>query len=589
MKNLIAIFVILPALVGASERRHWVFFRDKGVYTKFDIARLSEGYPQECVRRRARVGVSFDESDLPVFEEYIRSVEQAGGRIHTVSKWLNAVSINASPEVLAQIETFPFVRKITPVGWFYRGSPEEPVSAMPLRVDSIYGVSYNQLKSLDIPTLHYFGYTGRGIRIGVFDTGFNLQHRCFQRVNIIAAYDFVNNDTIVHNEPGVDAESQHNHGTMVLSLIAGYEPGYFIGGAYGADFILAKTEDISSETPLEEDNWIRAGEWAESLGVDIVTSSLGYWDWYVPSQMDGRTATITVGALRLARLGVLVCTANGNSGPGPVSIVAPADADSVISVGAIDMDDSVAVFSSRGPTADGRIKPDLVAPGVYVAVALPTGPSDYLLGSGTSFATPIMASLCALILQIHPDWQPMRVIEELKRTSTFTEEPNNDYGWGKPNAIFGSAREDSATYIYFLHQGWNLVSFPVYVRDGFRFPAQIGGFYAYNGRAYEEMDTLLVVGAGYFVLMERDTVVRVSGEPFRSVSILLHRGWNLIGGDISYHDERRVGINPRSAIYPGSLYLYDALEKRYRPAKGTGPTRGYWVLLNGDAVYMLGR
>src|SRR5206468_1153215 len=214
------------------------------------------------------------------------------------------------------------------------------------------------------------GVDGTGVRIGIFDSGFDTQNPAFTGIAVTAQYDFVFGDTIVRNEP-VDDPSAQGHGTAVWSLFAGDVPGRLHGVARGASYLLAKTEDVRSETRIEEDNYVAALEWADSIGVDVVSSSLGYLTFdngfsYTPSQLNGDVAVTSVAVESAAAKGILVVTAAGNSGPAFRSLVTPGDADSIITAGAEDSLGAIAAFSSRGPTADGRLKPDLTAPGVAV-------------------------------------------------------------------------------------------------------------------------------------------------------------------------------------------------------------------------------
>jgi len=236
-----------------------------------------------------------------------------------------------------------------------------------------------------------------------------------------------------------------------LSIIGGFKDGKLIGPAFDANFILAKTENTQSESPIEEDNWLAAAEWADSIGVDVTSTSLGYRDGfdfgftdYTAADMNGKTTIITKAADMLASKGVVVVNAAGNEGTRLAlqqnSLVAPADGDSVIAVGAVTTTGVLASFSSRGPTADGRIKPDVVATGVgvYFANGTPGATTGYFSGSGTSFSCPLTAGVAALILQKHPAWNPMQVREALRMTASNASSPNNNIGWGIINALAAS-------------------------------------------------------------------------------------------------------------------------------------------------------
>ncbi len=278
------------------------------------------------------------------------------------------------------------------------------------------------------------GVDGTGVRIAIFDGGFDTQNPAFAGITVTAQYDFVFGDTIVRNEPA-DDPSAHGHGTAVWSLFAGDVPGRLHGVARGAAYLLAKTEDVRSETRVEEDNFVAALEWADSIGVDIVSTSLAYLNFdngfrYTPSQLNGDVAVTTVASDLAAQRGILVVTAAGNSGPGARSIWTPADGDSVLAVGAEDSLGVLASFSSRGPTADGRIKPDFTAPGVDVCVV---SGSSVVRMNGTSFATPLLAASAALVKQLHPTMGPMALRDAFRRWAFNRAAPDTVRGWGRPD------------------------------------------------------------------------------------------------------------------------------------------------------------
>jgi len=250
-------------------------------------------------------------------------------------------------------------------------------------------------------------------------------------MNIIAMWDFVDNDPDV---------SGHSHGTATLSTIGGFKEGQLIGPAFGSDFILARTEDDNSETPVEEDNWIAALEWADSIGVDLTSTSLSYLDYdppypsYTWEDMDGNTALITIAADLAVGLGIFVVNSASNSGfnPSHNTLGAPADGDSVVAVGAVDGSGIRASFSSVGPTTDppGRIKPDLMAMGEGVYVARTSSPTSYGYSNGTSFSCPILAGASALLLEVDPSLTPIQLRELLKNTASQSNNPDNLNGWG---------------------------------------------------------------------------------------------------------------------------------------------------------------
>jgi hypothetical protein len=271
----------------------------------------------------------------------------------------------------------------------------------------------------------------------MMDAGFDLlSHQVFGSMNIIATWDFVNGDINVENHGDIGDGS---HGTSTLSLIGGFYEGQLIGPAFGADFILAKTENTESETPVEEDNWIAAMEWADSIGVDITSTSLSYTEFDPPFQgytwqdMDGNTARITIGADYAVKLGIFVVNSAGNYGYNSShnTLGAPADGDSVIAVGSVKSSGERSSFSSVGPTVDGRTKPDLMAMGSNNYVACNWFTSCYSdFGSGTSWSCPMLAGASALLLEVDPSLTPMELRDLLRNTASRSTNPDNLYGWG---------------------------------------------------------------------------------------------------------------------------------------------------------------
>ncbi len=313
-------------------------------------------------------------------------------------------------------------------------APPDPIPGL----GPFYGGAYRQVSIMGVPALHTAGLTGRSVIVCLLDVGFRKSHQAFQTARVIAERDFVMKDGNVQRDPTNPLDYSDYHGTACWSLLGGYRPGTLVGPAFGAEFILGKTEDDRSETPVEEDYWAAGIEWAESLGADVVSSSLGYTDWYRFADMDGRTAVTTKAANRATDLGVVVVNAAGNERTNAWGhIIAPADGFDVIAVGAVDAKRKIAGFSSPGPTADGRIKPEVCAMGVknFVAMSSPTsGDAAYAMGNGTSYATPLAAGVVALLLEAHPEWTVAQVRDALMSTADQAASPNNDYGWGIINA-----------------------------------------------------------------------------------------------------------------------------------------------------------
>ena len=419
---------------NSSQYLIWVTFTDKGNSLQKLYKSPEKVVSEKSLERRAKVlpkSELIDFTDLPVNQNYIKEVENLGFKVKQKSKWFNSISGYATQEMINKISELKFVRKIDDVKkYIKKGSTLEKTpneidqniykpnkSSSPSSLN--YGNSYDELNQIDVIAAHELGYTGQGVTICVLDAGVsNLSHEVFDRMRnnhqIIAMYDFVNHDSVIADQAD---SGEGSHGTYTLALIGGYKEGQLIGPAYDSKYILAKTENTASESTIEEDNWIAAVEWADSIGVDVTSTSLGYrYDmpndgdiYYSSEQMDGNTTIITIGADLAVKKGIVVVTAAGNEAiyhaKDQNTLVAPADGDSVITVGAVNIKGIRAGFSSFGPTADGRTKPDVMADGVnnYIPNATPGNTSDYIsYYSGTSFATPLVAGACAVILSANP-------------------------------------------------------------------------------------------------------------------------------------------------------------------------------------------
>jgi subtilisin family serine protease len=426
----------------------WIFFKDKGENLKEKISEIENKLPINSLKRRAKT-FPFQTNystfyDIPVNENYISSITNHLIKTRRISLWLNAISGDILISELYNLSAIPFISKIDIVLKSKINYSENLLqnNEMYFTKSSNYSLNYGnsllQCEQINVTALHDSGFNGSEINICVMDAGFNyLEHPAFQNIKIIDSYDFVNNDNNVDDETDFGSGS---HGTKTLSVLAAFDNKNMIGPAYGASFILAKTENSETETQIEEDNWIAAMEWAEyKYGIDISSTSLGYTffdngEGYDITELDGNTSVITKGAQIAASLGILVVNSAGNEGFGITTIMAPSDGDSVLAVGAVTADEIRSYFSSTGPTSDGRIKPDVMALGTNVYVASSVSP-DYAYSSGTSFSCPLVAGAAALLMQKNPSVTNMDIFNSLKNTASNSQNPNNEYGWGIINTL----------------------------------------------------------------------------------------------------------------------------------------------------------
>ncbi|MEW6366008.1 MAG: S8 family serine peptidase [Acidobacteriota bacterium] len=427
--------------VGASSvpdtEKYWVFFKDKGITSvRSALAARVRSLPPSVARRWERAGWHGDEGDLRVSREYVREVEGYGIPVLRESRWLNAISARLTSEQRRTVIGLRCVSEIVPVARYVRQNDQ--IEALATREDAAggaapygfnYGPSLHQWEMVQVPSMHDLGFQGSGVTICMMDTGFMKSHDVFSSTIVQDEYDFVFDDGNTEDE-AEDLPGAQGHGTGTWSLTGGKKNGRLIGASFGARFLLAKTEDIRSETVVEEDNWVAALEWADERGVDIVSSSLGYSDWYSPEDYDGNTAITSKVASQASKRGILVVNSAGNAGPALRTLNAPADAFGIISTGALNPSGPIAAFSSRGPTADGRTKPEVCAQGVNVLVASSFNSTAYGRGAGTSFSCPITAGAVGLLLSARQDWSPSQLREAVLTTATGASSPDNTYGWG---------------------------------------------------------------------------------------------------------------------------------------------------------------
>ena len=470
-KKTIFIFALFLTSINSysqekADTKYWIFFKDKGEFTPgIIIAPGSVAYEkgkellnERAVKRRLKVLSEenlIDFGDLPLAEEYISGIKTQGIDINARSRWLNGVSAYLTEAQLEKVRSLEYVVQIKAVNKLYKqksdNRKENNVLNSPPKNLLKYGNSFKQMETVNVPKVHNMNITGKGVLIASFDDGFDWKnHESLKNLNVKGEYDFINEDGNTFyekNQKYKDERNQGQHGTATLSSMSGYKEGKLIGPAFDSEILLAKTEYVPTETPMEEDFWLEAAEWAESKGADIITSSLIYKAYDSPyeknsysyNNYNGKTAITSIAAARAAYLGIVVCQAMGNyNQTTEPSLGSAADADSIISVGAITFSGEPASFTSNGPTSDGRTKPDVVAPGVYIYVAvveeISGNDSTYEYSNGTSFSTPITAGICALILSAHPELTPMEVRDAVRNTASLSNNPNNVLGWGIVNA-----------------------------------------------------------------------------------------------------------------------------------------------------------
>ncbi len=413
-----------------------VYFRDKGAADPSQY-NLSGLFSRRAVGRRARNGnPDPDMQDLPVNRDYLDQVTALGFTLHCTSRWMNSVLLKTeAPADTGPVSSLPFVSEVRLV--------KDPAAKGLFRDKLDLEPDQGGLSPYDRPmtminalSVHNSGFTGEGVEIAILDAGFTGADRIEslqplrQRLGIRGTYDFVKGNSFVYD--------YHYHGTAVMSVLAGSVPDLLSGSAPGASYWLLRTEDPETEFPAEEDYWATGAEFADSAGADIISSSLGYFNFddpsmnYKYSDLDGRSAFVTRVADMAASRGMLVVNSAGNERDSYwIHIIAPADGESVIAVGAVDGDKIISDFSSAGPSYDGRVKPDVVAQGVSVPVQF--DPGIVSRAAGTSFSCPVISGLCACVLQAVPAAMPADIITAVRSAADRFLHPDSLYGYGIPD------------------------------------------------------------------------------------------------------------------------------------------------------------
>lgn len=442
---LLSLLGLIPSLQAQRNYDiYWVQFKDKGD-TPYSVFRPQDFLSPRAVERRQRFGILVDSTDLPINPRYLEPIRVKGFQIHSQSRWLNGVAIiaQASSNSANDLEQFDFVEKVFPIG--FKRDPQPPKTEIGERDYSVayrkkrdfYGTGKNQIKMLNGHYLHQMGFDGREMHVAVLDGGFADMRETpafdtlFQTGRILGTHDFVEGDEYVF-----EASS---HGRNVISCMAAKMPYLFVGTAPEASYYLFKTEDVKGEYLIEEYNWVAAVERADSLGVDVINSSLGYYNFddndmdYAYADMDGKSSAITRAANLASRKGMLVVTSAGNEGSSKWKhITVPGDAPEVLTVGAVDRDGYHARFSSYGFPERDYIKPNVVARGA-IAVVAARKRYDTSYSNGTSFSSPIMAGAITSFWQAFPDYSNQQIMKVVQESSNKFDAPDNAYGYGLPD------------------------------------------------------------------------------------------------------------------------------------------------------------
>jgi len=440
--------------------KYFVAFTDKN-NSPYSIENPQEYLSARAIERRSRYNIPIDIHDLPVNPQYIEAVADIGVQVINPTKWLNGITIYTNnPSLLSEIEALPFVKSVRKARQATQAHPKtdfdddislfkpswenETIIDFSNRTKATgkstslqYGLGYNQINQINGIPLHDDGFQGQGMVIAVLDAGFSY-------ANQLNAFDSLYMNGLIYGtrdivSGGTNVYQGSFHGTGVLSTMGANLPGELIGTAPKAGYYLIRTEDTGSEYLIEEYNWASGAEFADSTGADIINSSLGYVDFDDPNQnhiyqdMDGNTAPATIAADRAMSRGMIVVNSAGNSGnyTSWPWIGAPADGDSVFTIGAVDANGIIAGFSSIGPTADGRLKPNVVAQGAATVIASSNGGTT--TSNGTSFSSPIIAGMTACLWQINQELANMSILEAIQQSGSYYNNPNYQYGNGIPD------------------------------------------------------------------------------------------------------------------------------------------------------------
>lgn len=441
--------VVFAGLTVSAQDRYAVQLTDKN-NSPYSVSNPLAFLSQRAIDRRNKQGIPITPHDFPVNPSYVSQIAATGAVVLNTSRWLNTVTIEtSSAAVLNAVNALPFVQQVYQVSRLsgplkihdkFSFETPFPVAATNKNNSTLsfnYGPSLNQIAMLGGEVLHNQGKTGQGMVIAVIDAGFfNADNMIVfdslrNQNRLLGTWDFVDNNNQVYDD--------HAHGSFVLSIMAGNWPGNIVGTAPHASYWLLRSEYAPTETLMEEFYWAAAAEFADSAGADIINSSLGYYEFDNPAQnhtyadMNGKTTPVSRAAAAAASKGIIVCNSAGNEGASNWNyIIAPADADSIISVGAVDDQMNYSWFSSNGPTSDGRVKPTVAAQGQGTFVA-DLSNNGVFAGNGTSFSSPVIAGMMACLWQCNPNATNLQVIEALKQSASQFSNPDTNLGYGIPN------------------------------------------------------------------------------------------------------------------------------------------------------------
>lgn len=446
MNKLFLIAFLLTGFLGFSQEDAWVYFADKP-NAQFYFDNPLEMLSQRALDRRTNQNIALDIKDVPIHQPYVDGIIAANGiTVKAKSKWFNALHIRGSIADIQSLTDLAFVNHVQFADKSLNGNNRMAIAkkkvlskvnkTLDVNTTFAYGNSGNQIQMLNAHLLHQQNFTGAGKIIAVLDAGFPNADTAtpFQRLHdnnlILGGYNFVDGDTNFY--------SRGAHGTMVLSTMGGYVPNQLVGTAPDAQYYLFITEDVGAENPVEESYWVEAAELADSLGVDIITTSLGYFEYddpgysYTYEEMNGNTSFISKGADVAFSRGMVCVVSAGNSGATTTpNIAVPADAFNVLTVGAVKSDRTYAAFSSIGPSFDGRVKPDVMAQGESAVLSNSLG--TIVTGSGTSFSCPILAGAIASFWQAIPWASNSQITDFVKQSADSFSSPTYQYGFGIPD------------------------------------------------------------------------------------------------------------------------------------------------------------